>query len=91
MSTDGNLLVTPPSADPLKRNSFATTSGVTDALYQFLSTGLTREHDEAIEETENVLTRTTEKAIHDPDNASAYSVRKGFWFHVDGALVIFDK
>ena len=64
LSTDGNLVVTPPSADPLKRTSFVTTSGVTDALYQVPSTGLTRkQHDKAIEETENVLTAASKSFL----------------------------
>ena len=64
LSTDGNLVVTPPSADPLKRTSFVTTSDVTDALYQVPSTGLSREqHDKAMEETENVLTAASKSFL----------------------------
>ena len=61
LSTDGNLVVTPPSADPLKRTSFVTTSGITDALYQVPSTELTpKQHDK---ETENVLTAASKSFL----------------------------
>ena len=55
-AADGELLVSPPSSDPLQQAGYTEAPGITSVRYQVPSSGLTQEeHDTAMEETERVL------------------------------------
>ena len=52
-AADGELLVSPPSSDPLQQAGYTEVPGITSVRYQVPSSGLTQEeHDTAMEETE---------------------------------------
>ena len=54
---DGKLVVSPPSADPLVRDSVVP-DGITAASYQVISKGLTREEqDRPLEETKRAINK----------------------------------
>ena len=55
-AADGELLVSPPSSDPLQQAGYTEVPGITSVRYQVPSSGLTQEeYDTAMEETERVL------------------------------------
>ena len=55
-ATDGCLLVSPPSSDPLDLTSYNEIPGITEPKYQVSSSGLTKEEqDAAMEETQKVF------------------------------------
>ena len=64
-AAEGSLLVSPPSFDPLTRNSaIETEDGVTQALYQVPPCGLSsEEHDQAVDETMKKLRKGTENIL----------------------------
>ena len=56
VTEDGELLVSPPSTDPLQLDSYPEVPGITSALYQLPSSGLTSHHRQrALEETSTLV------------------------------------
>ena len=64
VTEDGELLVSPPSTDPLQLDSYPDVPGVTSTLYQLPSSGLPSHHlQEAVEETSTLVHQVAEHML----------------------------
>ena len=74
-TADGELLVSPPVADPLQQR-IAVPEGITPAAYQVPSSGLSRDqHDRAVEQTTRVVKKASESFVgfmHNQDFLQSY-------------------